>query len=86
MDFEAAHARGYRRKSLLLGNEIELFNTPLKDLSVYFAGYVRSVLGSLELQLFLDSLTVELTLTLTAFSTDPLETVIGKKFGHFFTL
>lgn len=86
VDFEAAHAWRYRLEALFLGDEIELFNTLLKDFSVNFTRHVRSILGSLELQLFLDRLIVELAFTLTAISTDPLEAVIGEELRHFLAL
>ena len=86
VDFEAAHAWSYRLEALLFGDEIELFNTLLKDLSVDFAWHVGSILGSLELQLFLDRLIVELAFALAAISTDPLESVIREELGHFYAL
>ena len=86
MDFEAAHAWRYCLEALLLGNEIELLNTLLKDFSVNFTRHVGSILGSLKLQLFLDGLTVELAFTLTPISTDPLEAVVGEELCHFFAL
>ena len=71
---------------MFLCDEVQLFDTPGQYLGVDFAWYVAPVGGSLELKLFSDSLRIEVTFTLSSFTADPFEAIVGQELGHLFDL
>lgn len=83
---ELLHALFARYDSLLLSNEVQLFNTPRQHLGVDFIRYFVAVGWPLEVQFLIDCFRVKSSFSLSTIASYPLKSVVLQKLLHILAL